>query len=42
MLSAGVAAKDAAFQRQMFAALAAMSPKDFKRGNDPYRERDFH
>ncbi len=42
LMSAGVVACGDDFKRQTLKALAAMTPKDFKRGNDPYKERDFH
>ena len=42
LLSAGIAARDDAFKTKVLAAIAAMTPKHFKAGNDPYRERDFN
>lgn len=42
LISEGIVALGEDFKRCLFGALAAMTPKDFKRGNDPYRERDFN
>ena len=42
LLSAGIATRDDAFKTKVLAAIAGMTPKDFKLGNDPYRERDFN
>lgn len=42
LFSSGVAARGAEFQTMVQAALAGMQAKDFKRGNDPYGERDFN
>lgn len=41
-LSAGIAARGEPFKAKVLAVIAAMTPKDFKPGNDPYRERDFN
>ena len=42
LVSAGIAARGEAFKMKVLAAVAAMTPKDFKKGNDPYGERDFN
>jgi hypothetical protein len=42
LLSSGIAARGAEFRTMVLAALARMQAKDFKRGNDPYGERDFN
>ena len=42
LLSRGVAARGAEFKAMVLTALARMQAKDFKRGNDPYGERDFN
>ncbi len=42
LVTAAVAAEGDAFKAKIKAALAAMKAKDFKAGNDPYRERDFN
>jgi len=42
LLSSGIAARGAEFKAMVFMALARMQAKDFKRGNDPYGERDFN
>lgn len=42
LISAGIAAKGETFQQHVLAAISAMTPKDYKKGNDPYKERDFN
>ena len=42
LLSSGVAARGSEFRAMVMTALARMQAKDFKKGNDPYGERDFN
>ena len=42
LLSSGIAAQSEALKCKVLAAIAALTPKDFKKGNDPYGERDFN
>lgn len=42
LMSSGVAARGSEFRVMVLTALARMQPKDFKKGNDPYGERDFN
>ncbi len=42
LLSSGVAARGAEFRAMVLSALAQIQAKDFKKGNDPYGERDFN
>ncbi len=42
LLSNGIAARGAEFKAMVLTALARMQAKDFKKGNDPYGERDFN
>lgn len=42
LISSGIAARGAEFKAMVLAALAGMQAKDFKKGNDPYGERDFN
>ena len=40
-MTSGVAALGPAFWIKVAAKLASLEPKDFRKGNDPYGERDF-
>ena len=42
LLSNGVIARGLEFRAMVMTALAQMRAKDFKKGNDPYGERDFN
>ncbi len=42
LISSGVAARGAEFRAMVLTALGQMQAKDFKKGNDPYGERDFN
>lgn len=42
LVSSGIAAEGETFKAETLTKLAAMTPKDFKKGNDPYGERDFN
>ena len=42
LLSSGISARGAEFKAMVLTALARMQAQDFKKGNDPYGERDFN
>ena len=42
LVSAGIAGEGLAFRAKVLSTITAMTAKDFKKGNDPYRERDFN
>ena len=42
LVSAGIAGEGLAFRAKVLSTITAMSAKDFKKGNDPYGERDFN
>ena len=42
LVTAGILNSGQSFAEKVLAAIAAMTPKDFKKGNDPYGERDFN
>ena len=42
LVTAGVHSGGESFVEKVLAAIAAMTPKDFKKGNDPNGERDFN
>ena len=42
LISSGINARGAEFRAMVLTAVASMQAKDFKKGNDPYGERDFN
>ena len=42
LISSGINARGAEFRAMVLTAIASMQAKDFKKGNDPYGERDFN
>ena len=42
LVTAGIQNSGQSFVEKVLATIAAMTPKDFKKGNDPYGERDFN
>jgi len=42
LISAGITVRGQVVVQEALAKIAAMKPSEFKKGNDPYGERDFH